>query len=216
MLTLPFKDNFLDNRNAWLTRDDREVRLDFENSEYVFELRKSSGYRLACNTFQNLGMLDSFEIHATLRVSYRSQDARYGIAWGVKDASNFNCLVVTGFGDYYCVGKFVDGRWFYTIPWEANPMPLNPYGYNTLSVCMQSSNISILFNSILVATAVASLSNQGSAAGFYTEGAIMLGVCELNISSTTEETRTYNSFDFSEFSKPDVYILANGNIANSI
>jgi len=216
MLSLPFTDNFLDNRNAWLTRDDREVRLDFENSEYVFELRKSSGYRLACNTFQNLVLLDNFEIHTTLRVTYRSQDARYGIAWGLKDAGNFNCLVVTGFGDYYCVGKFVDGRWCNTIPWEANPMPLNPYGYNTLTVCMKSPNISILFNSIPVATAAASLSNQGSAVGFYTEGAIMLGVSELNISSTAEATRTYDSFDFNDFSKPDVYILANGNIANPI
>lgn len=136
-------DEFNNNSNKWIERDEEGVTLKIKNGEYeVFnkdQYFKTWQRNLFLNTDEN------FEIESEMKRNSGTENNIYGILFGMNDdASKFYQFGVSSNG-YYAVFKY-DGNWISEIGWTQSSYVNSGTEANIMRVRREGKNVEFFIN----------------------------------------------------------------------
>ncbi len=109
------KEEFDNNDNKWLTRDDESVTLSVKDGNYVLQNKtEDKGFF----TWSNFKVSENkpFTIETTIKHQNSESVFAYGLIWGISDVANLYTFNISNNG-YYRVGRIKDNVWHGYFDW---------------------------------------------------------------------------------------------------
>jgi hypothetical protein len=137
-------DEFDNNTNEWLEKDDDEALCKVQEGVYLFEHKRETGSWFTWNTVA-IDPAGDFKIEATLTKLEGIEDNAYEIVWGLSDVNNNYKFGVSGNGSYVH-SKWEQGTWSPILDWTQFPFIQQQNGTNNLSVVKSGAKLKFYIN----------------------------------------------------------------------
>lgn len=93
-----FEEHFQDNRNSWLTGNNKAYSFDIKDGWYILE-SKAGGFWYSTRPV-SINQNADFKIELKTQKLSGTDEYGYGLVWGCRDSNNFYFFVIFGNGEY--------------------------------------------------------------------------------------------------------------------
>ena len=173
-------EGFNDNKNAWASSDNENVKLEISNGNYIIDhKRESGGWNSTIS--KKFDTSRDFKITAQIKKESGILNNGYGIIFGRKDNKNQNEFFISGSGSYI-IKKTNNGTNSYQKNWtKSSDIKIGNGVYNYLKIEKIGSSTKYYINSKLVFTTNAT-TFYGDRVGFivYSKQAISVGYLSMS------------------------------------
>jgi hypothetical protein len=175
-----FLDNFSNNANGWLVKEETEIFLQVENGGYVIEHRQDSGWWATWRSFPHHTQA-ALGIQIKIQRILGSSDSYYGIVWGLVDVNNF-CYMLVNPKKQFTLGRFIDNKWQPLTSWTIAPLRHEVGSINEIAVFIQRGFLELQINGFQVFKNEWKNSISGNNIGFLVGPVMKVKVLALTVS----------------------------------
>ena len=176
-----FNEEFKDNKNGWVTKEDEGKECYIKGGRYYFENKRIEAKLWYSTINIKLDTEDNFIIKTRITYLKGENSKAFGLLWGFLDENNLFRFLISADGEFY-IDYFIEGEQLTIEGWKKNPIIKTGKKTNLLEIVKNLDVLHFKINQEVVYT-MEYISFFGNEFGFGIENNVKIAIDLLRITN---------------------------------